>query len=197
MTVIVPILNTKGGVGKTTTAICLATALAGTHTVEVWDADPQGSATEWAQMAASIDDPLPFNVEVINKILLQRLVQSTTADYVFIDTPPGDPDMIDAAAGVADLVILPSAPTLMDVARLIRTAESMPPQVPRAALLTRANKQTTSYREVVEYLQGQDSLAAFSHSIATRQAIHNSYGYRPPVFYEYSFVADELVEATS
>src|SRR5699024_12287780 len=80
MTVIVPILNTKGGVGKTTTAICLATALAGTHTVEVWDADPQGSATEWAQMAASIDDPLPFNIEVINKILLQRLVQSRSEE---------------------------------------------------------------------------------------------------------------------
>src|SRR5699024_10719067 len=105
--------------------------------------------------------------------------------------------MIDAAAGVADLVILPSAPTLMDVARLIRTAESMPPHVPRAALLTRAHKQTTSYREVVEYLQGQDSLAAFSHSIATRQALHTSCGYLTPVLYEYCFVAEELVEATS
>lgn len=196
MTVIVPILNTKGGVGKTTTAICLATVLAGVHTVEVWDADPQGSATEWAQLAANNDDPLPFNVEVINKVLLAHLARTTTADYVFIDTPPGDPDMIDAAAAVADLVILPSAPTVMDIARLVRTAASMPPQVPCVALLTRANKQTRTYREVVEYVHSQNNLAAFNNSIASRQAIHNSYGYRPPMFHEYSFVADELLEAT-
>lgn len=197
MTVIIPILNTKGGVGKTTTAICLATAIAGVRHVEVWDADPQGSATEWTQMAASSDDPLPFNVEVINKLLLEQRVKNTTAEYVFIDTPPGDPDMIDAAARVADLVILPSAPTVMDIARLVRTAASMPPQVPCVALLTRANKQTRSYREVVEYLHSQDNLTAFSASIASRQAIHNSFGYRPPIFYEYAFVADELLEAIS
>ena len=39
-------MNTKGGVGKTTTSMMLAMAAhrAG-HDVEVWDADPQGSAT--------------------------------------------------------------------------------------------------------------------------------------------------------
>ena len=43
-------VNTKGGVGKTTTAVYLATALSCQDRVVLLDADPQGSATSWATM---------------------------------------------------------------------------------------------------------------------------------------------------
>lgn len=36
------IANTKGGTGKTTSSIFLASALTARDSVEVWDADPQG-----------------------------------------------------------------------------------------------------------------------------------------------------------
>lgn len=42
----VVITSTKGGVGKTTTAFYLAAALSQEASVEVWNIDPQGSATE-------------------------------------------------------------------------------------------------------------------------------------------------------
>ena len=46
MTKTIAIVNSKGGTAKTTSTICIATALAGMREVVVWDADPQGSATE-------------------------------------------------------------------------------------------------------------------------------------------------------
>src|SRR5699024_827028 len=132
MTTTIVFANSKGGVGKTTSAICLATALAGNHEVVLWDADPQASATEWAEQAADMGEPLPFEVQVINRALLKRLTKDATADYVLIDTPPGDPHMIDAAVAIADLVILPSAPAVMDLTRMLQTAASIPAHIPKA-----------------------------------------------------------------
>lgn len=193
-TKVVVFANTKGGSAKTTSTICVATALAGQFDVEVWDADPQGSASDWADMAAEAGESLPFKVEAINLARLKRVRQATTADYVLIDTPPGNPPMIDAAIGAADLVILPTASTAMDLERTIMTIENIPAEIPRVALITRTNKQTVAYRDAMELLQSQDDLAVFSTGINNREAIHHSYGSRPRIFHEYSVVTDEILE---
>ena len=62
----ISIVNTKGGVGKTTTAVYLATALAAQYRVILLDADPQGSATSWATDAFEAGDQLDFEVRPAN-----------------------------------------------------------------------------------------------------------------------------------
>ena len=59
---VISLVHTKGGVAKTTSAVYLATAAQqrGLDVVLV-DADPQGSALEWAADARG-DAPLPFPV---------------------------------------------------------------------------------------------------------------------------------------
>ena len=59
----VSFVHTKGGVGKTTSAMMVATAAANAgRPVEVYDTDKQGSARRWAEIAQQRDDELPFPV---------------------------------------------------------------------------------------------------------------------------------------
>ncbi|WP_202807804.1 AAA family ATPase [Mycolicibacterium aromaticivorans] len=98
------LVHTKGGVAKTTTAMFLAAAAARRAVV---DADPQGSATSWAERAASLDMSLPFTVTPATADDLRGLT-STPDELIVIDTPPGTATAIDAAIDAADLVIIPT-----------------------------------------------------------------------------------------
>lgn len=65
--VIISTINLKGGVGKATTAIALATAAKRDgKDVELNDTDPQSSASPWAMRAEENGDPLPFSVTPAN-----------------------------------------------------------------------------------------------------------------------------------
>lgn len=89
MRIVISIVHTKGGVGKTTSAIYLAAAAArqGLRVV-VLDADPQGSALLWAQAAAAAGEPMPFTVLAAD---MRMITAPPTADLVLIDTPPAIP----------------------------------------------------------------------------------------------------------
>ena len=100
----VAFVNLKGGVGKTTSAIGTAEALARLgHTVTVRDADPSGAATLWAHKALSGGRPLPFGVEVVNRFTVAAPAEE---EWVLIDTPPLQTDLVEAAVDAADLVLL-------------------------------------------------------------------------------------------
>ena len=87
---IISVINLKGGSGKTTTAMALATAAARhNRNVSVLDTDPQGDATTWAGDAEDAGETLPFTVDSANIGKLKRLRKTMADDeLVIIDCPP-------------------------------------------------------------------------------------------------------------
>ena len=186
------IANTKGGTGKTTSSIFLASALAARGSVEVWDADPQGSASEWALRAEERDQALGFEVRPVNAAQLRR--GSSSADFVVVDTGPGDWKVLDEALKLADLAILPTAPSPIDLDRFWET-EQIASQLTRTyALITQADRRTKSLEQTVEALEASE-VQLFATKISTREGICRSFGYNPASdLGEYQAVADELLE---
>lgn len=149
---IVSVLNTKGGVGKTTVAMLLAEALRRSHgSVEVWDADAQGSATDWADNARENGDPLSFSVEPVSNPRLKR--QTPKADHVVIDTPPHDPECLALAAARSDFAVIPTSASPMDMKRTAATLQTI--GVPFGMLFCKVNVRTVLYRKALEWAQNE------------------------------------------
>lgn len=113
---IIVIASRKGGVGKTTLTAHLAVMASKTNPgqVAVIDFDPQGSLTWWAQHRAA-DDPR-FDT-VTEDALTTHLSQLRKAGYthVFIDTPPTASPWVDKLIARADLVIIPTRASPLDI----------------------------------------------------------------------------------
>lgn len=189
--------NTKGGVGKTTTAVYLACALVTRgRQVQVWDADPQGSATEWALRAQDAGEALPFEVVSMNAVQLRRATPSE--QFTIIDTAPGDWKGIDTALEQADVAILPSAPSGLDLDRLWETERVASQKCTSYVLMTQVDRRARSYEAALNALEAQ-GVGYFETTIPSREAVRQSYGHRPPpsALHGYEDVITELLEAMS
>ena len=112
---IISLLNQKGGVGKTTLAIHLATGLA-QHKKRVLlvDADPQASSLDWS--ATRQTDGL-FAVIGLPKATLHKELPMLSSDYdvIIIDGSPRVYDVARSAIMASDLVLIPVQPSPYDV----------------------------------------------------------------------------------
>ena len=148
------VLNGKGGVGKTTTAVNLASTLAENHGVLLVDADPQGSASWWVERNGQ---GMSFDLSQENDpVMLKQMRQVKGYQLVVVDTPPAlGSEALAAAVAAADYVVLPTPPAPMDLTALIETVKQVviPSSVSYRVLLTRVDP-----RSLGEALEAQNTL---------------------------------------
>jgi chromosome partitioning protein len=128
MTTTIAVLNQKGGVGKTTLAVNLATAahLDGRKTLLV-DLDRQGSSLDWGAQRREGSKLQGLSVVKVDKALrgphFRELIDGR--DVVIFDGPPRLGEFIRAAAALVDVVLIPIQPSAVDLWAAAETLEDL------------------------------------------------------------------------
>ncbi|QLF84602.1 ParA-like dsDNA partitioning protein [Mycobacterium phage Gail] len=169
----ISIVHTKGGVGKTTSAMYLATAAArqGIESAVI-DADPQMSASKWSDQAASRGIALPFEVTRCP----ERLV-IPDRELVFVDTPPGTSVLIDQAIEEADLVIIPCGASPIEVERVWPTLD-LCHTAPCIVLMTQVDLRAKMVDVVRSKIKGE-GVPVLNTLVTQRQSIKKAFGTLP------------------
>lgn len=136
----ITIANLKGGSGKTTSAAYVAHAFQQLRrSVVIVDADPQGQIAHWSELAEWTIPTLALPVKDLHR-QLPGITGRHRYEIAVIDTPPlydagkgkgPDPEqrrahgIVISAIRAADAVLVPLAPTMMELERVPAVLEAI------------------------------------------------------------------------
>lgn len=184
-------VHTKGGVGKTTCSVMLGiAAFRRGIDVELLDADPQGSASRWAEVAQQRNEALDFNVTSVRAKKLLSYPKSE--GWQIIDTPPGNAAEIQAAIDTSDLIIVPTHPSPIDIDRVWPTLEAMKHRMV-GVLLVGVHERRRLYQDTREVFESQD-VATFYHFVPEREDLKACFGTNPQELFTFDDICSEILE---
>ena len=113
----IAVASAKGGTGKSTvTALLAVRASQDTPRVAMMDLNfDQGSLTQWWGLRGSPDSPKLVDEDDIENIPRDAKKLAADYDWLFIDTPPLDMDVIEQAIAIADAVVIPVKAGFFDI----------------------------------------------------------------------------------
>lgn len=121
------IAQQKGGAGKSTLAAHLAVAWSvKRRSVALIDIDPQGTLARWFELRAGrLGERAGFDFQAVTGWRTRQAVDALrrSHDIVVIDSPPHAETEAKIAVRAADLVIVPSQPSPLDVWATLPTLE--------------------------------------------------------------------------
>jgi chromosome partitioning protein len=128
------IVSRKGGTGKTTLAVNLATAAySNGRKVVLADVDGQRSSQQWSR-ARGRTGPSVQPTSAGGLFQLSFSAERQGADLLIVDTPGSFEDGVLTSIKLSDLCVLVTRPNYLDIASLLTTAEAVR-QLGRPALV--------------------------------------------------------------
>lgn len=183
---IIAFANPKGGAGKTTAALLLASELASRNAeVIIIDADPERWISQWAALPGK-----PKNIEIFGEVTEDGIVDniedaSGRTQFVIIDLEGTASLMVANAIGMSDLVVIPTQGGSMDakgaakMIRLIHNQERMVRRpIPHGVLMTRTSAafDSRSLKNVRQQLD-KAGISVFETPIVERAAYRDIFDY--------------------
>ncbi|WP_334473632.1 ParA family protein [Arsenophonus sp. PmNCSU2021_1] len=184
------VVNTKGGVGKTTTAVHLATMLSRNGKVLLIDGDPQASAASWAAWRRDNQTytPSPTTTCLTGKAILNEgKALALNFDHTVVDVGGRDASGLRSALLLANKAIIPigasnlDAAAMADMLEILELAKDYNPNLDVRVLLSRVDPRTKDTKEMLEFLTEQN-IAVLKSYVCERVAFRRAIGEGATVF---------------
>lgn len=175
---IIALVGNKGGAGKTTLAVNMATVLGRSSRTAVFDSDPQASALQWR--AISTDDTLPPVYDTAWTLDSDAFSMADEFDHVFIDCPPSvNAPQTDAVLQISDVVLIPVQPSPLDlwatvhIDQAVQRAREVNPRLKARLVINQLEPRTRLSRLIRDALEELE-LPAATTTIKRRAIYRNS-----------------------